>query len=44
MKGAASLQACRFAEVPRMVHAMVTTAQEQLQSRDGWQPNSSFAR
>lgn len=43
-KGKGCLQACRFAEVPGVVHAIVSTALEQLQQSHSWQSNASFAR
>jgi hypothetical protein len=43
-KGTGCLQACRFAEVQGVVHAITATAQEQLQRHDAWQSNAPFAR
>ena len=43
-RGAGCLQACRFAEVQGVVHAITATAQEQLQRHDAWQSNASFVR
>lgn len=43
-KGKGCLQACRFAEVPGVVHAIIGTALEQLQQSPSWQSNASFAR
>jgi hypothetical protein len=43
-KGTGCLQACRFAEVLGVVHAIVAAAQAQLQPHEAWQSNTSFIR